>query len=186
MPRQKLRKKNIVKAGERLFLAKGFNNTTVEEITTTAGISKGSFYTYFKSKDSLLEEIVRSTLDEILSKLESSFMKGKDVKKVLEDYINININLAKSYKSSIIVSLREAALFANTRENTLAEKIFTEVRSSINKFCASAFGKRDSETTTLLWGLTLALWIEVAFEERIPSVKNLAEELLFGILGVNK
>jgi AcrR family transcriptional regulator len=40
-------------AAERLFLAQGFGQTTVEQITAAAEVAKGTFYLYFKSKDDL-------------------------------------------------------------------------------------------------------------------------------------
>lgn len=45
-------KKNlIVAAAEEIFFSKGFENTTMMEIAQKAGYSKGSIYSYFKSKN---------------------------------------------------------------------------------------------------------------------------------------
>ena len=44
-------KKTILREGARLIHAKGFNHTGLQEILSAAGIPKGSFYFYFKSKD---------------------------------------------------------------------------------------------------------------------------------------
>jgi TetR/AcrR family transcriptional repressor of nem operon len=44
-------KNTIIREGARLIHAKGFNNTGLQEILNAAGIPKGSFYFYFKSKD---------------------------------------------------------------------------------------------------------------------------------------
>ena len=44
------KKKEIIKGVKTLVLKKGYNNVSVEDITTYIGIAKGSFYTYFKSK----------------------------------------------------------------------------------------------------------------------------------------
>lgn len=41
----------IIEAGMKLFANKGFSATSVQEIATESGISKGSFYLHFKSKD---------------------------------------------------------------------------------------------------------------------------------------
>ncbi len=43
----------------KLFATKGVNATSVQEIVTTCGISKGAFYLYFKSKDELLLATLR-------------------------------------------------------------------------------------------------------------------------------
>ncbi len=40
----------IIEMAMKLFAAKGVNATSVQEIVTACGISKGAFYLYFKSK----------------------------------------------------------------------------------------------------------------------------------------
>lgn len=47
------RKKEIIKAAELLFLRKGYENTSMEEIANEALYSKGTLYNYFESKDDL-------------------------------------------------------------------------------------------------------------------------------------
>ncbi len=40
----------IIEMAMKLFATKGVNATSVQEIVTACGISKGAFYLYFKSK----------------------------------------------------------------------------------------------------------------------------------------
>ncbi|MGM0900359.1 MAG: TetR/AcrR family transcriptional regulator [Bacillota bacterium] len=49
-------KKSIYESAISLFKEKGFENVYIDEITSKAGTSKGSFYTYFKSKDEVILE----------------------------------------------------------------------------------------------------------------------------------
>jgi TetR/AcrR family transcriptional regulator, transcriptional repressor for nem operon len=51
-------KEQIVQAGLKILLDKGFNGVGVQEITDTAGVPKGSFYNHFESKEALGAEIV--------------------------------------------------------------------------------------------------------------------------------
>lgn len=46
-------KERLLDAAIRLMLAKGYTATGVEEICTEAGVTKGSFFHYFESKDGL-------------------------------------------------------------------------------------------------------------------------------------
>lgn len=48
------RRADLLAAGEELFVDKGVAATSVEDITSRAGVSKGLFYLYFDSKDDLL------------------------------------------------------------------------------------------------------------------------------------
>jgi TetR/AcrR family transcriptional repressor of nem operon len=48
------RRADLLAAGQALFVAKGIGATTLEDITNGAGVSKGLFYQYFRSKDDLV------------------------------------------------------------------------------------------------------------------------------------
>lgn len=47
-------KENIYKAALELFLAKGYDQTTIEDITEKADVAKGTFFNHFPSKDAIL------------------------------------------------------------------------------------------------------------------------------------
>ncbi len=66
----KERKKEIMDTARALFFQNGYTNTSVNFIIETIGISKGTFYYYFKSKEDLLDNIVEKFTNEIISKLE--------------------------------------------------------------------------------------------------------------------
>src|SRR5579883_2834470 len=52
-------KEKLVKYAEEVFRQRGFDGTSVQDITDAAGVPKGSFYNHFDSKQSLAAEIVR-------------------------------------------------------------------------------------------------------------------------------
>jgi len=52
--RQKETKERIFRSAMELFQAKGFEDTTVSEITERADIGKGTFFLYFPSKEAIL------------------------------------------------------------------------------------------------------------------------------------
>ncbi|MCG8479020.1 MAG: TetR/AcrR family transcriptional regulator [Spirochaetales bacterium] len=56
-------KKHLFETAVRLFNEKGYDNVTVEEITSQAGVAKGSFYTYFRSKSEIVIEEFRNIDD---------------------------------------------------------------------------------------------------------------------------
>ena len=51
------RRDELMNAAERLFLARGFEGTTVEEITTGAEVANGTFYLHFATKGDVLEAL---------------------------------------------------------------------------------------------------------------------------------
>ena len=48
----------ILEAGTKLFIERGFNGCSVQDVTGGAGVPKGSFYNHFKSKETLATEIL--------------------------------------------------------------------------------------------------------------------------------
>jgi len=55
----------IMKAAFQLFAQKGIHGTNSKEIARKAGVSIGSFYSYFKNKKTLLLEILEDFLDQM-------------------------------------------------------------------------------------------------------------------------
>jgi TetR/AcrR family transcriptional regulator, transcriptional repressor for nem operon len=62
MPRASLREQ-LLSAGVETLHRKGFNATSVQDITDAAGAPKGSFYNHFESKEALAAEAVRRYRD---------------------------------------------------------------------------------------------------------------------------
>lgn len=58
------RKKELVRKAYELFITKGYENTSVDDIITSAGIAKGTYYYHFESKEEILEEVVNMMIDE--------------------------------------------------------------------------------------------------------------------------
>ena len=58
-------RRKIMDAAEKLIAERGFDNVTVDEITAEAGVSKGSFYTYFKRKEDVVGEIAHEHFEDM-------------------------------------------------------------------------------------------------------------------------
>ncbi|MFC6086289.1 TetR/AcrR family transcriptional regulator [Sphaerisporangium aureirubrum] len=55
-------RRRLLGEATRLFADKGFENTSVQEIVSAAGVTKGAMYHYFGSKDDLLREVYARVL----------------------------------------------------------------------------------------------------------------------------
>ena len=56
--KKEIRKKELIKTAYDLFITKGYENTSVDEIIAKAGIAKGTYYYHFESKEQMLEEVI--------------------------------------------------------------------------------------------------------------------------------
>src|SRR6202161_3101809 len=57
----------IEQAARKLFAARGFNGTTLADITSAAGKSAAVFYRYFDDKEDLLATLAESFLQDVLT-----------------------------------------------------------------------------------------------------------------------
>lgn len=69
------RRREIVAASRDLFLKKGYENTTMQDVMAKLQIAKGTTYHYFKSKVDLLEAVVEDMVAEYISLVEKALKK---------------------------------------------------------------------------------------------------------------
>ena len=59
-------KEKITEQSVKLFQEKGFSETSIQDIVDSLGVTKGTFYYYFTSKEILLMEIHLRYIDDLL------------------------------------------------------------------------------------------------------------------------
>lgn len=64
------RKREFLEVARKLFFSQGYEQTSVEAIIKAVGLSKGSFYYYFKSKEDLLDELTKVLIIHILDEVQ--------------------------------------------------------------------------------------------------------------------
>ena len=63
------RREEIIEAAQRLFIQKEFLKTKVSDIVKEVGVSQGTFYYYFKSKEEIVDAIVDNYVGEIVQRI---------------------------------------------------------------------------------------------------------------------
>ncbi|TQI79390.1 TetR family transcriptional regulator [Serratia fonticola] len=63
-----VRRAEILQAAGKLFQEQGYETTSVDEIVRSAGIAKGTFYYYFKSKEEILAALAQQICADIVSR----------------------------------------------------------------------------------------------------------------------
>ncbi len=75
-------KQKISAAAKNLFSTHGYSETTIDDIITAAGVTKGAFYHYFKSKEALCSEIIDSIQVEYENIIETLPKEANPLKKL--------------------------------------------------------------------------------------------------------
>ena len=81
----------IMEAAIDLFADKGYHGTSISEIASKAGISKGLAYNYFESKEHLLESIIEEMLKSINDVMST-------INAIEDPYEKINVLINNSFK----------------------------------------------------------------------------------------
>lgn len=87
-------RKRLVEAAKAIICDKGLTNTQIEEITDACGVSKGTFYTYFKRKEDIVFELSERVFNEIL--VNAKDCKGTIIQKLENYMINFSGYIEKS------------------------------------------------------------------------------------------
>lgn len=112
MPRKRISTKSrIVKAAWNLFYKKGYEQTTVEDIINVSRTSKGTFYHYFKGKESLLNSLsylfdekyeeLSASIDPDMSAYDKLLYLNHELFYMIETSVDISL-LAFLYSSQLV------------------------------------------------------------------------------------
>ncbi|MCK4674714.1 MAG: TetR/AcrR family transcriptional regulator [Gammaproteobacteria bacterium] len=82
-------RQRIIDAADNLFYRRGYNQTSFQDISDATGIPRGNFYYYFKTKDEILNAVVASRIDDLISMLSKCDSETKDARERLLMFSNI-------------------------------------------------------------------------------------------------
>lgn len=78
MTRKRVNKEQILEAGMSLMYLQGYNATGIQDIANAAGVPKGSFYNYFKSKEDFVSELLTRYTDDTVEFLKTQLRTGTE------------------------------------------------------------------------------------------------------------
>ncbi|EIJ80567.1 transcriptional regulator, TetR family protein [Bacillus methanolicus PB1] len=137
----KEKEKLIIDAAMKLFANKGFAATSIQEIANKAGISKGAFYIYFKSKESLLIAIFKyyyETIKARMDEIKSLDLPPRDM--FVEHIVCLYSEICK-HKEFIIMQTREQAIPFNESIAEFVNSMHIETYQFYKKSMTAIYGK---------------------------------------------
>ena len=132
-------KRKIFETSMKLFAEKGYDATSIEEITATVGVAKGTLYYHFSSK----EEIFNFLIEEGIKLLQNSI----DIKtEKLDNYIDkikaivlIEIKIVNKYEDFITILLSQ--FYGKEARNQKCQKLVFDYIGKIEKIVKEGMDK---------------------------------------------
>ncbi|GAA3035792.1 TetR/AcrR family transcriptional regulator [Streptosporangium longisporum] len=97
------RRDHLVKLAAELFARKGFQATSVREIAKEAGILSGSLYHHFDSKETIVDEVLTTFLDDLVGRYRAALEAGGDSRTILSEMVRIGFSTLEPHRAAITV-----------------------------------------------------------------------------------
>lgn len=116
-------KGKITEQSIRLFEKKGFSETSIQDIVDSLGVTKGTFYYYFSSKEELLMDIHLGYIDELLVQ-QGLILKdtNRTCRGKLAEIVHVLIGDIKKRGSAAKIFFREMKNLSQERLNLIIPK----------------------------------------------------------------
>jgi AcrR family transcriptional regulator len=108
------KRRQIMDGARQVFLSAGFDGASMNDIARAAGVSKGTLYAYFDSKEQLFEAIIRGEYAQSAERL-CTFRREGDPREMLKDFgVRLISKMAEPYTRSLArVVIAAAEKFPN-------------------------------------------------------------------------
>lgn len=183
------RRRELVATAKRLFVERGFAQTSVSAIVREAGVAQGTFYLYFKSKQALLPYLRAEVLNHYLQAFEET-TKARAQRadaRLVAGLVRIHATMREQVP--IIRVLREAT------SSEEIEQIWLEGRETLSKPLAEliatgqADGSFEVDDHRMAAHLALALLDDLLFESLVwqrpaPPAQTLCHATRFLLRGL--
>ncbi len=81
------KRQKIFDAALSVFSERGFHHATMDDIAQASGVAKGTLYRHFRSKDDLLEQLLRATSSALVTRFAEAFGDDSDILEQIETFI---------------------------------------------------------------------------------------------------
>lgn len=95
-------KRRIFEISTELFAKKGYEATSIEEITAIVGVAKGTLYYHFSSKEEMFKQLITDGMDFLDKSIELKTRKVSDPIEKLRRIIIIQIKVTKKFDKFMI------------------------------------------------------------------------------------
>ena len=114
-PKSEDKRNAIIDAATRLFAERGLTAAPTSEISKQAGVAEGTLFTYFKTKDDLINALYREIKLELADAMMSDFPRKKNVRTRLQHVWDryVNWGIANPKQRKVLAQLQVSEVLTN-------------------------------------------------------------------------
>lgn len=194
----KKRKEEFLNIAEELFITKGYENTSVNDIVEKAGVAKGLFYYYFKAKEDILNIIATKYIEYFVGKIE--YISEREDKDAIEKIHQIFDTIISQFGIQRKGIKRLASLFNKENNMAIHSRMATKMVEAITPHVILIIKQGIRENlfktehpefiakTLLMWATLLHNTVEppIASNSDNEAKAKAAEDMIEKILGAKK
>jgi AcrR family transcriptional regulator len=188
-----LRRGEILKAAEVIFVAQGYEGATIRKIAEEVGVSSTCLYMHFSDKDQILIEICTQAMEEILAIFSQiaaqPIAAAERARRMLEAYVRFALRNPNAYRLIFCDKPLSASTLRQSETKRIGEECFERLNGVMREIAAAGrLRTGDAETVAkAVWaachGLASLMITKPGLElNEEPLTGVLIEGLLFGLV----
>jgi AcrR family transcriptional regulator len=135
------RREAILSAALEEFTASGFAATRLEDVARRAGIAKGTIYLYFRDKERLFQELVRTMLSPLVGNIETAQISDMSARAIAETIADLLVReiFGTRRKDVIRLIITEGGRFPKLAEfyyHEVIERVIAAMRTMLHRAAA--------------------------------------------------
>ena len=134
-------KRKIFETSMKLFAEKGYDATSIEEITANVGVAKGTLYYHFSSKEEIFEFLIEEGVKLLKNSIEIKTEKLDNSLDKIKAIVLIEIKVLVKYENFMTIVLSE--IWGNGPRSILCKKHIFEYIQMIEQIVEDGINKRE-------------------------------------------
>lgn len=122
-------KRKIFEASMKLFAEKGYDATSIEEITATVGVAKGTLYYHFSSKEEIFNFLITEGIKLLQNSVDIKIDKHSNYIDKIKAIVLIQIKVVAKYEDLVTILLSQ--FFGNEARNQMCKENILKYISKI-------------------------------------------------------
>ncbi len=186
-------KRKIFEASLKLFSEKGYDATSIEEITATVGVAKGTLYYHFSSKEEIFNFLIEEGMKLLKNSIEIKTSKCDNVLDKIKAITLIQLKAIKKYENLLTIVMSQT--WGNETRNVFCKQKVIEYIDVIKEIVEEGIKNGDivdcdaDMLASEIFSLTCSVLIykrKIGLEEiDIQKIYKEYEKTLFNKISMN-